>query len=321
MVTDAQGPRSERGSLRVVVSGATGLIGTALVRHLRARGDQVVRLVRAAPTTPDDVRWDPTAHDEDSVVDLARRLGRVEGLRGPGSVDAIVNLAGAPIAGQRWTSDYRVALRRSRVDATTTCALLAGAIGSTLVNGSAVGIYGSDRGEEPLTETSAPGTTFLAGVVQDWEAATAPATDAGVRVALARTGIVLSRHGGALAQVLPLARLGLGGPLGSGWQYWPWITLEDEVRALTALIDEPYSGPVNLVAPVPVHQRELMRLLGRRLHRPAVLPAPAVALRLVLGEFADDILGSQLVRPTVLKAGGFEWAQPDPADGVAYVVG
>lgn len=289
---------------RVAVAGASGFIGTALTAALRERGDDVVPLVRRSPG-PGDVSWDPAAGTIDAV-----------GLHG---VDVIVNLAGAPIA-TRWTPQVKRELRDSRVTATRTLASYVAAHPSiALINGSAVGIYGSDRGDEQLTEDSDPGSTFLAGVVRDWEQATAAASGAGARVALARTGIVVGAGGGAAAPLLPLARLGLGGPLGSGRQFWPLISLRDEVRALLHLIDSDLSGPVNLVGPAPQPQRDFARALGARLHRPAALPTPGVALRVVMGEFAADILGSQRVLPTRLLDDGFEFVDPTVEDVAATV--
>ncbi|WP_082177011.1 TIGR01777 family oxidoreductase [Arsenicicoccus sp. oral taxon 190] len=292
---------------RIAVTGASGLIGTELVQALRARGDEVLRLVRRDPTAPDERRWDPVAR----VVDP-----------GLGAVDAVVNLAGAPV-GRRWTASYRRELLDSRVTATRTAAALVARQDRpcVLLNASGVGYYGSDRGEELLTEASSPGTTFLADVVQQWEAATEAAADAGQRVVLARTGLVLSRRGGALGPMLPLARLGLAGPLGDGRQWWPWIGMADEVSALLHLLDHEVSGPVNLVAPGRARQAEVVRVVARALRRPAVLPAPAVAVRLALGGLADDVLGSQQVVPTALEQSGYSWIQPRLRDAVAAVVG
>lgn len=291
---------------RVAVTGATGLIGSALVQALNARGDEVVRLVRHPPQSPHDVPWDPAAGTHGEL----------------GYLDALVNLAGAPI-GRRWTYAYKEELLTSRLAATRLAATITADLQGrcALINGSATGFYGADRGDERLDETSPPGTTFLAEVVQAWEAATTLAQSAGVRVALARTGIVLAPNGGALAPVLRLTRLGLGGPLGSGRQFWPWISLEDEVAALIALIDSDLEGPVNLVAPTPARQGELARQLGAALHRPALLPAPSAALRLVMGEFAADILGSQQVVPQVLSDAGFTWSHPDLSSAVTWLVG
>ncbi|MDQ1287956.1 MAG: family oxidoreductase [Actinomycetota bacterium] len=283
--------------MRIAVTGSTGLIGTALVSQLHAAGHDVVRLVRRPPRAADEISWDPSNGSVD--------VGQLQGVEGA------VNLAGAGIGDRRWTSSYQELLVSSRVDSTRT---LAEALASldplprVLVSGSAVGFYG-DRGDEVLTEDASPGRGFLADLTQAWEAAASPATDAGIRVVTARTGIVLSPDGGALARMLPLARLGLGGPLGSGDQWWPWITLADEVRALEFLLDQDLTGPVNLTAPQPVRNAAVAAALGTALNRPALLRAPAFALRALLGQFADDMLASQRVLPSRLLDAGFGFGQ------------
>lgn len=293
---------------RVAVTGSSGLIGTALVAALRQRGDEVVRLVRRAPKAPDEVRWDPASrHLDPAVLD---------------GVDAVVNLAGAGVGDKRWTPAYKHEILASRTDSTSAVASAVAAADHPvrLVSGSAVGFYG-DRGDEPLAEASPAGTGFLADVVLAWEAAAAPAVEAGASVAFVRTGIVLSQEGGALSPVLRLARLGLGGPLGSGRQFWPWITLVDEVGALLHLVDHPeVTGPVNLSAPAPARQKDVAAELGRALHRPAVLPAPSPAIRLVLGEFAGEILGGQRVVGEALGASGYRFEHPDLATAVRWVL-
>lgn len=291
---------------RIVLAGASGLIGTALTAALSGRGDEVVRLVRRAPTGPDEVRWDPaTRRLHPSVLE---------------SADAVVNLAGAGVGDKRWGPAHKQAVIDSRVDTTHAIASAVADLGATtrVVNGSAVGYYG-DRGEEVLTEHSGPGTGFLAEVVRAWEGAAAPAVEAGAPVAFARTGIVLAAEGGAAAPLLRMARLGLAGPLGSGRQWWPWVTLADEVAALRHLLDGGLTGPVNVCAPEPARQRDVARALARALHRPAGLPAPAVALRLALGEFAGDILGSQRVLPTRLVDDGFRHQHPSLQEAVAWL--
>lgn len=296
---------------RVVVAGASGLIGGALCRELGDRGDTVVRLVRRDPIDPTEVRWDPAAGSlPDAVLDGA---------------DAVVNLAGAGIGDRRWTAARKRVIEQSRVDVTAT---LASAVARStasghpvrLVNGSAVGYYG-DRGDEVLTEESSQGTDYLAGLVGRWEAATRPAVDAGAPVALLRTGLVMAPHGGAFEPLLRLARLGLGGPLGSGRQWWPWITLEDEARAILHLIDHrDILGPVNLAAPGVARQREIAREIGDQLRRPAVLPAPRLALRLAIGEFAGSVVSSQRMAPEVLLGRGFEFRHPDLASAVRWML-
>ena len=296
-------------SKRVAISGASGLIGGALSAFLTTRGDEVVHLVRREPRTESEIVWDPVARTLDPAA--------LEG------VDAVVHLAGAGVADKRWTPAYQQEILRSRSDGTATIATAVTAHGDRirLVSGSAVGVYGSDRGDEVLTEESASGAGFLADVVRAWESATKAAVDAGASVAMARTGLVMSPAAGAFAPLVQLGRLGLGGPLGSGKQYWPWITLGDEVRALAHLVDHPdVTGPVNLVGPDPVPQIEVSRELGRQLHRPAILPAPAFALRIIVGGFASDILGSQRVMPTVLAASGFTHEQSTLAAAIATLL-
>lgn len=290
---------------RIVLTGGSGLIGTALRRHLLARGDEVRSLVRAAPAGPDEIYWHPQA----AVLDRDA-LGRP---------DAVIHLAGAGVGDHRWTPAYKETIRESRVSGTATLVAALAQVGAPvrLVSGSAVGAYGS-RGEEVLTEESAPGEGFLAEVVRDWEAEAMRGAQSGLSVACARTGLVMAPHGGAFAPLIRLARWGLGGPLGSGRQYWPWITLVDEVRALTFLVDHPeLTGPVNVTGPDPVPQRIIAAEFGRQLRRPALLPTPGFALRLAVGEFAGDILASQRVLPQTLTRAGFEWRHDTLAAAVA----
>jgi len=292
---------------RVAVSGASGLIGSALSAFLRARGDEVMHLVRREPQTPSEIGWDPGSRKLDPA-DLS-------------GLTAVVHLAGAGVGDHRWTPEYKHEILASRVDGTSTIATALADLGEpiALVSGSAIGAYG-DRGEELLTEDSEAGQGFLADVVRAWEAATTPAQDAGLRVVHARTGLVLSPAGGAMARVLPLARFGLAGPLGTGRQYWSWITLHDELRALAHLVDQDLSGPVNLVGTQPMRQAEVMKVLGALLRRPAVLPAPALALRAIMGEFAGDILASQRVLPSVLTASGFAFDHNTIESALRWVV-
>jgi hypothetical protein len=284
----------------VAISGATGFIGAALTARLRGRGVRVRPLVRRARACEaDDILWDP-----------------MRGVLPAGAlddVDAVIHLAGEPIA-QRWTAERKQAIRESRVLGT---ALLARAIAesdrrpATLLSGSAVGFYG-DRGDELLDEGSSSGTDYLAGVGREWEGATAPARDAGVRVVLLRTGLVLAPDGGVLERLLPPFRLGVGGPIGSGRQWMSWISRTDHLRAVEhALGCETLSGPVNFVGPNPVTNAEFAVTLGRVLTRPALVPVPAFALRLMYGEMADaTILAGQRVLPTALVASGFEFSRP-----------
>lgn len=271
----------------VAITGSTGLIGTALTHALNDRGDAVVQLPRTQTYTPSQLA----------------------------GVDVVVNLAGAPVA-QRWTAKNRKQIEDSRVVRTTQLTKTIESTGRAirLISASAVGIYG-DRGDEVLTESAPTGGGWLATLCQAWEAA------AGASAATLRTGIVLSRKGGALARQLPLLKLGLGGPLGSGRQYWPWITLFDHVRAICFLIDHPeLVGPFNLVSPNPCSQLELTRLLANRLHRPAILPTPGFALRIALGGFADEILASQRVVPYRLERAGFRFDHPTPSSAAAWTL-
>jgi len=293
-------PLASQAPISIAITGATGLIGSALVERLRAHGHTVRRLVRS----PRDAR------EGDVVWDAERSELATPALRG---VDAVVNLAGAPIA-KRWTAERRRDIRNSRVAGTQSLARAIAAMEPrprVLLNASAVGYYGS-RGDEVLSESSAPGSGFLAGVTVEWERATAAAAEAGVRVVLLRTGVVLSAEGGALAKMLPPFRLGMGGPLGSGEQWMSWIALEDHLHAMEhALFVDSVSGPVNLVSPNPVRNLHFATTLGRVLTRPAVIPVPAMALELLYGEMArETILASQRALPAALSASGFDFQYP-----------
>jgi len=296
--------------MKVVVSGASGLIGSALVPHLRASGHEVVRLVRRPANGPDESTWDPAA----GQVDLA----------GIGAIDAVVNLSGAGVGDRRWTAAYKAEIRDSRVQATSTLATAMAALDpapKVLINGSAIGWYG-DTGDRPVNESAPAGTGFLADVVRDWEAATQPAQQAGIRVVQARTGLVVAKQGGAWARLFPIFRLGLGGKLGSGHQYWSWISLRDEVRALAWLLDhDEISGPVNLTAPHPATNAEVTAAMGKVLGRPTVLPVPSFALKAALGEFSSEVLGSAHVLPTVLEGASFTWEDPQIEDAIRAATG
>ena len=247
----------------------------------------------------------------------------LEDLRG---VDAVVNLGGVGLGDHRWTPRYRQEILQSRTDPTAliarTLADLAGSAGAptVLLQGSAVGYYG-DRGDEILTEASTPGVGFLPDVVQAWEAATATAEQAGVRVAHLRTGIVMARDGGSFGRLLSLLRLGVGGPLGSGRNVWSWITLADQIGAIEHLLTADVRGPVNLTAPTPARQSDVVAAVARELHRPSVLRVPRVALKIAIGDFADDVLSSQHALPTVLTASGYEHVHPDLAAAAAWLTG
>ncbi|MEC4017188.1 TIGR01777 family oxidoreductase [Streptomyces sp. H27-D2] len=285
--------------MRIAVTGSTGLIGSALVRSLRADGHRVVRLVRRTAQGEDEVAWDP----QRQYVDTA-------GLKG---CEAVVHLAGAGLGDRRWTDAYKRELRDSRVLGTAAIAEAVASLDTpprVLLSGSAVGVYG-DTGEREIDESAPPGSGFLAKLCLEWEEAAGAAEEAGVRTAFARTGLVVSRHGGAWAKLFPLFRLGLGGRLGDGRQYWSFISLHDEVAAMRHIIDtEGLSGPVNLTAPEPLTNREVTAAMGRVLKRPTLFTAPAPALRIALGEFSQDVLTGQRVLPRRLLDSGFSFAFP-----------
>ncbi len=295
--------------MRIVLAGASGYLGQPLLRRLREQGHQVVQLVRRPPATADQVQWDPDRGQLDPTV--------LDG------ADAVINLAGAGAGDKRWTTAYRQLLVQSRTRPTGTLARALAAAGdppSVLLNASAVGFYG-DRGEEELTESSSAGTGFFPDLARAWEAATEPAQAAGVRVAHLRTGLVLGPGGGLLGPMLPLFRLGLGGKLGNGRQWQPWISLADELGAIEYLLTNPLSGAVNLTGPTPVRNSELATTLAALLHRPALIPAPRFGLRLALGGFADEVLASLRVRPTVLAAAGYPYRHPDLTSALRWATG
>jgi uncharacterized protein (TIGR01777 family) len=295
--------------MHLLVTGSSGLIGTALVDAATARGDTVTRLVRGAsdrhqaPGRVTEVTWNPTAGTVDTGA-----------LAAAGPIDAVVNLAGAGIGDKRWTAARKTEIVESRTRATDLI---------SRTSASAVGYYG-DRGDEVLTEESPAGAGFLAGVCVAWEGATAPAVEAGIRTVVVRTGIVLSASGGALAKQLPLFRLGVGGKFGSGRQYWSWITLDDEVAAILHCVDDTsLSGPVNATAPHPATNAELTKALGAALHRPSFAAVPGPALKLALGpEMATEmVLAGQRVQPDRLLQSGFTFRHPDLEEAVRSVVG
>ncbi|MDP9318793.1 MAG: TIGR01777 family oxidoreductase [Actinomycetota bacterium] len=287
--------------MRILLAGASGFLGTALRQRLTDDGHAIRSLVRSDPRRPDDYRWDPY---QGSLP--------AEALHG---VDAVVNLAGAPIAHWPWTTSYRKVLLESRVSTTGTIAgALTGLGGAppTLVNASAIGYYGKDRGDEDLDEKSAPGDGLLADVVAQWEAATRPVSEAGGRVVLLRSAVVLDERGGALKVMKRPFRLGVGGRLGDGRQWFPTISLEDWLSAVSrAITDSEMGGPYNLVAPEPATNADLTRLLGGLLHRPTVMRVPAFALKAILGELSGEVLGSLKVHPTRLSEVGFTFTHPD----------
>jgi uncharacterized protein (TIGR01777 family) len=293
--------------MRILVAGASGFLGTRLVRALTQDGHKVQRLVRREPRTGDETRWAPDqGHvDPETIAES----------------DAVINLAGANIGGKRWTDAYKRELHDSRVGTTAT---LARAIADTggpavLLNSSAVGFYG-DTGDRPVDERAAGGTGFLADLCRDWEAATGPAQAAGVRVAHLRTGLPLDSAGGLLKPLMPIFRLGGGGKLGGGDQYLPWISLPDWLAAVRFLLERDIAGPVNLTGPNPVTNAAFTRALARQLHRPAVVPVPRLALRVALGEFANEALASQRVLPGALTTAGFEFRYRDVTSALRRAV-
>jgi uncharacterized protein (TIGR01777 family) len=287
--------------VKIAITGASGLIGTALSRSLRESGHEVVALVRRPVRAGEQAsQWDPPSGTIDA--------GALEG------VGAVVNLAGAGIGDKRWTESYKRLVVESRTQSTALIARAVAALDEppeVVVSGSAMGIYGDTAGAE-VTEASPPGHDFLADVCRAWEAAAAPAVEAGIRVAFLRTGMVLSKDGGALAKMAPLFRFGAGGRMGSGRQWWSWISIDDEVAAIRFLLDNAISGPVNATAPNPVTNAEFTKVMGEVLHRPTLVPVPSFGPKLLLGgELADSLLfTSQRVLPAVLLDAGFTFAHP-----------
>ncbi|MEV6280476.1 TIGR01777 family oxidoreductase [Nocardia sp. NPDC051832] len=296
--------------MKVVIAGSSGLIGTALVAALRRDGHEVARLVRRAAGAPDEFTWDPVRAELDARA-----------LRG---ADAVVNLCGASIGGRRWNGSYKQELRDSRLTPTDVLASAVAAEGvPVLVNASGVHYYGGATGDRVVDESAPAGTGFLATLCRDWEAATRPATAAGARTVLLRSAPVLTRHGGLLGPLKPLYSLGLGGRLGNGRQYTPWISEEDEIGAiLFALTHDTVSGPINAVGPAPVTNAEFNRALGKALHRPAPFVVPAFALRAMVGEFADEaILHGPRAIPTALENAGYHFRHPTIGAALATTIG
>jgi uncharacterized protein (TIGR01777 family) len=279
---------------RIAITGSSGLIGTALVGHLKSEGHTVQRLVRRAPIAVDEITWDPTS----GYVDLDALAG----------VDAIIHLAGTPVADKRWTKKYKTEILNSRLMGTATIAKAAAQVKpDVFISASAIGWYG-ESGNRAVIESDRAGDDFLAAVCREWEAAADLATD--VRTVKLRTGLVLDPTGGALGKMLPIFRLGFGGKLGSGKQWWSWITLHDVVRAIDFALVNDISGPVNLTSPNPVTNQEFTSALARALHRPALFPAPSLAIKIGLGGFSTEVLGSKKVVPQVLQDAGFTWDYP-----------
>jgi uncharacterized protein (TIGR01777 family) len=296
--------------VKIAITGSSGLIGSALVPALRNDGHTVLRLVRREPAGADEARWNPARRELDPAV-LA-------------DVDAVVNLAGVGIGDKRWTAGRKREVLDSRVDATTTVSEALAAAGRrtrALLSASAIGWYG-DTGDTAVDESAPSGAGFLADVCRQWEASTAAAERAGIRVAHLRTGLVCGR-GGLLGKLVPLTKLGVMGPLGSGRQYWSWISLTDEIDAIRhVLAHDTIAGPVNLTGPDPLTNRDFTRVLGRVLHRPTVLPVPRIALRLVVGEFADEgIIAGQRVLPTVLQDSGYRFRHDTAEKALRWATG
>ncbi len=284
--------------MRVVIAGSSGLIGTALVALLRQAGHDILRLVRRPARAPDERAWDPPS--------ATMEAGTLEG------VDAVVNLCGSAMGNRRWSGEVKQAIRDTRIVPTE---VLAAAIAEhgvpVLVNASGVGYYG-DTGDRQVDESASLGSGFLAQVCRDWESATAAAEQAGTRVVRARTGLVISPSGGLMGRLKPLFALGLGGRLGSGRQYMPWISLDDEVGAIRFALENEIAGPMNLSGPEPVTNAEFTNTVGEMMHRPAPFVVPGFALRLILGaELVDEmILTGQRAVPAALRKHGYRFQHP-----------
>ncbi|QNP73107.1 TIGR01777 family protein [Streptomyces roseirectus] len=295
---------------RIVVAGASGLIGSALVRSLEADGYEVVRLVRRAAAGPLEVAWEPEA-------------GRVDAA-GLDGADAVVNLAGAGVGDRRWTAAYKRTIRDGRVNGTRALAEAVAGMDRpprVFVNGSAIGIYG-ETGERVVDESAPAASGFLPELCVEWEGAAGPAQLAGVRTVFARTGLVVAKGGGAWGKLFPLFRAGLGGRMGDGRQYWSYIALHDEVAAIRHLLErDDLEGAFNLTAPEPLTNRQITDAMARVLHRPKVFTVPAPVLRVVLGEMAGDVLGSARVVPGRLLDSGFRFAFPGIDDAVRAALG
>jgi uncharacterized protein (TIGR01777 family) len=297
--------------MRVALTGSHGFLGTRLAAALSADDHEVIPVVRRSSGSSSEITWDPTA----GTVD-------VDALDG---VDAVVHLAGEPIAGGRWSAAHKRKVHQSRQRGTTVlCEALAklATPPKVLVSGSAVGVYGRNRGDEELTEVSTEGDDFLAGVCHDWEAATAPASAAGIRVAMIRTGIVLDAEGGALPRIALPFRMGVGGRIGDGRQWMSWISSNDEIAAILYLLTNDIAGPVNLTAPEPVRNLDFTAQLATALHRPAWLPLPRLLRRLPLGfgELVDNLLfASQRALPASLESHGFRFSHPTLGEALAAI--
>ena len=289
---------------RIAITGASGLIGTALVGHLKSEGHTVQRFVRRPVVAPDEIQWDPKS----GYVDI-------EALRG---VDAVIHLAGVGVGDKRWSKKYKSEILNSRLLGTTAIAHAVNEVKpQVFISASAIGWYG-ESGNRSVIESDRVGDDFLAAVCREWEGAADLVTD--VLTVKLRTGLVLDPTGGALGKMLPLFRLGLGGKLGNGKQWWSWITLHDVIRAITFLLENKVEGPVNLTSPNPVTNQEFTSALARAMHRPALFPAPAIALKIALGGFSSEILGSKKVIPQVLGDSGFTWDYPHITNALTALI-
>jgi uncharacterized protein len=289
---------------RIAITGASGLIGTTLVGHLKSEGHTVQRFVRRPVVAPDEIQWDPKT----GYVDI-------EALRG---VDAVIHLAGVGVGDKRWSKKYKAEILNSRLLGTTAIAKAVTEVKpQVFISASAIGWYG-ESGNRAVVESDRVGDDFLAAVCREWEAAADLAQ--GVRTVKIRTGLVLDPTGGALGKMLPLFRLGLGGKLGNGKQWWSWITLHDVIRAISFLLENKIEGPVNLTSPNPVTNQEFTSALARAMHRPALFPAPAIGLKIALGGFSSEILGSKKVMPQELTNAGFTWDYPHITNALTALI-
>jgi uncharacterized protein (TIGR01777 family) len=289
---------------RIAVTGASGLIGTALIGHLKSEGHTVQKLVRRPVVSADEVSWNPRT----GTVDLAPLEG----------VDAVIHLAGTNVGDKRWTKKYRTEILNSRLFGTTAIAHAVSELKpQVFISSSAIGWYG-ETGNRAVTENDRPGDDFLAAVCKEWEAAADIASH--TRTVKIRTGLVLDPTGGALGKMLPLFRFGLGGKLGNGKQWWSWITLHDQIRAICYLLEKQIEGPVNLTAPNPATNQEFTSALARAMHRPALFPVPSIALKIALGGFSTEILGSKKVIPQKLSDAGFVFDYPHIAPALSALI-
>ena len=289
---------------RIAVTGSSGLIGTALVGYLKSQGHTVQRLVRRAAVSSEEITWDPIS----GTVDMDALAG----------VDAVIHLAGAGVSDKRWTKKYKSEILNSRLLGTTTIAKAVAIVKpQVFISASAIGWYG-ESGNRAVVESDRVGDDFLAAVCREWESAADLAGD--VRTVKLRTGLVLDPTGGALGKMLPIFRFGLGGKLSNGKQWWSWITLHDQIRAIAFLLENKVSGPVNLTSPNPVTNSEFTAGLARAMHRPALFPVPALALKIVLGGFSSEVLGSKKVMPQALTEAGFTFDYPHISSALEKLV-